>query len=81
MKTVEQIKAEILASNPSRKYIINDEEFEQSEAEFQETIQLKAERDFAAQEALAKIEADKEAAQAKLAVLGLTVDDLKALGL
>jgi hypothetical protein len=81
MKTVEQIKAEILASNPSRKYIINDEEFEQSEPEFQETIQLKAERDFAAQEAIAKIKANKEAAQAKLEALGLTADDLKALGL
>jgi hypothetical protein len=29
----------------------------------------------------AKIAADKEAAQAKLAALGLTADDLKALGL
>lgn len=29
----------------------------------------------------AKAEAAKEAAQAKLAVLGLTIDDLKALGL
>jgi hypothetical protein len=29
----------------------------------------------------AKAEADKEAAQAKLAALGLTADDLKALGL
>ena len=29
----------------------------------------------------AKTEADKEAAQAKLAALGLTADDLKALGL
>ena len=28
-----------------------------------------------------KIKADKEAAQAKLAALGLTADDLKALGL
>ena len=31
--------------------------------------------------AKAKAEADKAAAQAKLATLGLTVDDLKALGL
>jgi hypothetical protein len=29
----------------------------------------------------AKVEADKAAAQAKLAALGLTADDLKALGL
>jgi hypothetical protein len=32
-------------------------------------------------EAQAKAEADKAAAQAKLAALGLTTDDLKALGL
>ena len=32
-------------------------------------------------EAQAKVEADKTAAQAKLAALGLTADDLKALGL
>ena len=32
-------------------------------------------------EAQAKIKADKESAQAKLAALGLTTDDLKALGL
>ena len=31
--------------------------------------------------AKAKVEADKAAAQAKLAALGLTADDLKALGL
>jgi hypothetical protein len=32
-------------------------------------------------EELAKVAANKEAAQAKLAALGLTTDDLKALGL
>ena len=32
-------------------------------------------------EQTAKLEADKEAAQAKLEALGLTADDLKALGL
>jgi hypothetical protein len=32
-------------------------------------------------EAMNKADADKEAAQAKLAALGLTADDLKALGL
>ena len=34
-----------------------------------------------AEAANAKIEADKAAAEAKLAALGLTADDLKALGL
>ncbi len=35
----------------------------------------------AKEEAIAQAEADKVAAQAKLAALGLTADDLKALGL
>lgn len=47
---------------------------EQFEAGFAEYDAWKAEQD-------AKVVAAKEAAQAKLAVLGLTADDLKALGL
>ena len=59
-----------------------------SPAEYEATIekwadnQLAEEAQAAAQEAAAtKAEADKAAAQAKLAALGLTADDLKALGL
>ena len=48
------------------------EEEEEEEAEVEEP---------GAEEAQAKAEADKAAAQAKLAALGLTTDDLKALGL
>ena len=44
------------------------------EAGFAQYDAWKAEQD-------AKVAADKEAAQAKLAALGLTADDLKALGL
>lgn len=44
------------------------------EAGFAQYDAWKAEQD-------AKVAADKEAAQAKLAALGLTSDDLKALGL
>ncbi len=46
----------------------------QFEAGFAQYDAWKAEQD-------AKAEADKAAAQAKLAALGLTADDLKALGL
>jgi len=46
----------------------------QFEAGFAQYDAWKAEQD-------AKAEADKNAAQAKLAALGLTTDDLKALGL
>ena len=46
----------------------------QFEAGFAQYDAWKAEQD-------AKVEADKATAQAKLAALGLTADDLKALGL
>jgi hypothetical protein len=47
MKTIQEIKADILASNPSRKYQINGEEFEQTEQEFNEAVQKRAEMEFA----------------------------------
>lgn len=62
-------------------------EISQREMTAEELAQRKADLDattlFLEQEAeaQAKIKADKEAAQAKLAALGLTTYDLKALGL
>lgn len=53
---------------------------EMTEVEFSEYEAQKA-LDVADQEAKAKVVADKEAALGKLAALGLTTDDLKALGL
>jgi len=88
MKTIEQIKNEILASNPSRTYFINGEGFEQTDTEFDEAITNRAKMEYEIlifqeeQELLAeKVETAKAAAEAKLAALGLTADDLKALGL
>jgi hypothetical protein len=52
---------------------MNDQEFEVYEAEQAAVI--------AEQTAANKAREDKEAAQSKLAALGLTTDDLKALGL
>jgi len=53
---------------------------EMTDAEYAEFI-AGQELDAANAELKAKVEADKAAAQAKLAALGLTADDLKALGL
>ena len=53
---------------------------EMTDAEYTAWLERKA-IDDAKAEAQAKAEADKMAAQAKLAALGLTADDLKALGL
>lgn len=88
MKTIEQIKNEILATNPSRTYFVNGEAFEQTDAEFDEAIANKAKMQYEIflfqeeQEKKALDEAkNKATAEAKLAALGLTADDLKALGL
>ena len=53
---------------------------EMTDAEYTTWLERKA-IDDAKAETQSKAEADKVAAQAKLAALGLTADDLKALGL
>ena len=55
-------------------------EREMTETELQ-AYKIEQAADTARLEQAAKAEADKEAVQAKLAALGLTADDLKALGL
>ena len=56
---------------------MNDAEF----AEYQESINRQNEIVAAREQATAAAAAKKAAAEAKLAALGLTTDDLKALGL
>jgi transcription elongation GreA/GreB family factor len=55
-------------------------EREMNDAEYAQHLKDTAEEQ-ERKDAQAKVEADKAAAQAKLAALGLTADDLKALGL
>jgi vacuolar-type H+-ATPase subunit E/Vma4 len=81
MKTINEIKSEILSSNPSKIYTINDEEFEQTEEEFQDAVEKRAKMEYEQQLLTAETEAKRIAAEAKLEALGLTSDDLKALGL
>lgn len=79
MKTLEQIKADILATNPSRKYILNDEEFEQTDAEFQEAVENRAKMEY--EQALA-IEALRQDCRIKIGAykkLGLTDEEIIAL--
>jgi hypothetical protein len=54
-----------------------DEEYAQNELDKQESARIAAER----AELQAEADAKKTAAEAKLAALGLTAEDLKALGL
>ena len=79
MKTLEQIKEELLASNPSRIYIVNDEEFEQSDAEFNEAIENKAKMLLAQQEYEIAKEAEKQAKISAYQKLGLTEAEIEAL--
>jgi hypothetical protein len=81
MKTIEQIKADILATNPSRIYEINGEQFEQTDAEFNDAVDKRAEMEYEQLLTIAQIQAAKETALEKLAALGLTADDLKVLSL
>lgn len=81
MKTIEQIKADILATNPSRIYEINGEQFEQTDAEFNNAVDKRAEMEYEQLLTIAQIQAAKETALEKLAALGLTADDLKVLSL
>jgi len=79
MKTLNEIKAEILATNPSRTYSINDEEFEQTEAEFQEAVTKRAQMEF---EQLQAIEAKKAEYAIKVSAyekLGLSQEEIDAL--
>ena len=56
-------------------------EYEAQISEWADTLLAKQEAQALAEEEKAEAEAAKETAQGKLAALGLTTDDLKALGL
>lgn len=79
MKTLEQIKEELLAENPSRIYVVNDEEFEQTDAEFDEAIENRAKMIFEQQEYLVAIEAEKQLKIAAYQKLGLSEAEIEAL--
>ena len=80
MKTIEEIKAEIVATNPSRISKINDEEIELNDADYADTITKRAEMEYEQQVKAKEATDARTAAEAKFAALGLTVEDLKALG-
>ncbi len=79
MRTIEQIKADILAGNPSRKYIINDEEFEQTDAEFEEAVQKRAEMEYEQQVYLENIRQEKLTKILGYRKLSLTDAEITAL--
>lgn len=74
---IEQYKAQY----PTLTYGVNDEVFEMSVKEYEQTIEKWADFELAKIQGEADKANAKAAAEAKLAALGLTADDLKALGL
>ena len=59
MKTVEQIKTDILATNPSRIFTSNDVEIEMSDEEFAKAVQDRAEMEYAQQVHLEEVKQSK----------------------
>jgi len=87
--TREEIIADLKAKNPTMKagndtvgYVdFTPEEYEAQISEWADWAEQEQADKIAKAAADAKAETDKAAAQAKLEALGLTADDLKALGL
>lgn len=85
LKHIEKVHA-INLIRPNAKYVLRGDDIELWEDNSQQPTEAEIEAGWVAYQA--KVEADKEeaaakkaAAEAKLAALGLTADDLKALGL
>ena len=79
MRTVEEIKNELLAESHSRIAIINDVEIELSEAEFIESINKKAEMVFVQEKEAAEKEAIRLAKISAYQKLGLTEAEIEVL--
>ena len=79
MKTLEQIKADILASNPSRKYVINNQEFEQTESEFQEAVENRAKMEYEQSLAIEALHKERLVKIGAYKKLGLTNEEITAL--
>jgi hypothetical protein len=79
--TIDKKIAELKKAYPTLTKGVNDQVIEMDADEYEATLAEWAENLLNQETKDAEIEAAKEAAQAKLAALGLTADDLKALGL
>ena len=82
--TKEQLIAQCKAENPKMFQVVNGEKIELTGEAYEEACENWASMRFeqlTLEAAEAEAAAKKAAAEAKLAALGLTADDLKALGL
>lgn len=81
MTTKSELVAQLKKDYPTLTKGINDEVVTLDSKEYEATISEWADNQIAKEEAEKAALAAKESAQAKLAAIGLTADDLKALGL
>lgn len=82
MKTKSQIIAELKTKNPTLRSGSEESGYvDLTETEYEATIAEWADNLLEAETVAAEVSAAKTAAEAKLAAIGLTPEDLKALGL
>ena len=79
MRTLQEIKAELLTQNILRKYILNDEEFELTDSEFNKAIEDKAKMILEQEQDAAEKEAIRQAKISAYTKLGLTADEIAVL--
>jgi hypothetical protein len=79
MKTIAEIKTDILNLNPSRTHTFNGETFEQTEEEFQEAVQKRAEMEYEQQVFLAEQKAKKQTKVSGYQKLGLSNEEIIAI--
>lgn len=79
MKTLEEIKAELMALKPSRIYEINGVEHQLLDAEFDKAVNDRAQMVLEQLQFEAAQEADKALKISGYQKLGLTADEIKAL--
>lgn len=79
--TKEKLVAQLKLEHPVLTYGVNDEVFEMTPEQYEETISNWADVRIAKAQAKADAEAAKAEAESKLTALGLTSNDFKALGI
>ena len=79
MRTLQEIKSELLSQSHSRQYQINDEIYTMTDAEFDEAIDKKAEMILAYEKYAAEKEAIRQAKISAYQKLGLTEAEIEAL--
>jgi hypothetical protein len=79
--TKEQLVAQLKLEYPVLTYGINEEVFEMTADQYEQTISDWADARISKAQAKADVEQAKIEAESKLAALGLTTNDFKALGI